>query len=271
MKKFLVTFLLVPLFSACSHAQSERVTLNGVDLAYEVHGAGPALYMLHGGMESRKSFEAQIPVFAEHFTVVAVDSREQGQSGNAPEQISYDLMAADLIALSAHLGHEKISVMGSSDGAITAMTAALEKPTLIEKLVLLGPNFHYASYPAETREFLATYEWDGNTDETRYPGIFIEHYLTGHNDLSGFGEKLQEMAQMWTNNPTFTVSDLAEITAPTLVINGDREDIPLAHILDLYEAISNAELFIVPDGTHYSLQLKPDLVNSVMLDFLLKD
>lgn len=269
MKQFL-TLLILPLLAACSHAQSERVTLNGVDLAFEVHGDGPPLYMLHGGMESRASFAKQIPVFAEHFTVVALDSREQGQSSDVPAQISYDLMSEDLLALANHLGHDKISVMGSSDGAITAMTTAFKHPARIETLILLGPNFHYSSYPAETRAFLANYKWDGNTDPAAYPGIFIAHYLTGHDDLTGFGARLEEMTQMWINNPAFTLADLATINARTLIINGDHEDIPLPHIVELYGALPNGELFIVPDGDHYSLQKKPDLVNAVMLEFLSK-
>lgn len=269
MKKHLALFIL-PLLATCSHAQTDRITLNGVDLAFEVHGSGPPLYMLHGGMESRASFARQIPVFAKYFTVVALDSREQGQSGDAPAQISYDLMSDDLLALAAHLGHETITVMGSSDGAITAITTAFKHPDRIDALILLGPNYHYSSYPAETRAFLANYEWDGNTDPAQYPGIFIEHYLTGNDDLSGFGAKLKEMAQMWTNNPNFTLADIATINTRTLVINGDHDDIPLPHIVELYEALPNAELFIVPNGDHYSLQKKPDLLNAIMLEFLIQ-
>jgi len=267
--------LLPPLFAitlvGCQTIPSENLSVNGVTLNYIVRGEGPPLYLLHGGMESRKSFENQIPAFAKHFTVVAMDSREQGRSSPAEAQISYELMSKDVIALAKHLGHERISIMGLSDGGITALTTAIQNPEIVDKLVLLGATFHYDSYPGDMRAFIANYEWDGNTDPTKYPGNFIEHYLTGRDNLDDFGDLLKEMSIMWTTSPAFTKSDLQKIEAKTLLINGDREDTILEHVLELYAGISNAQLFIVPDGTHYSLQDKPELVNSVSIKFLIEN
>ncbi len=252
-------------------AAAEKIKLNGVELDYVVHGEGPPLYLLHGGMESRDSFKKQIPVLSQHFTVVALDSREQGRSGASDEQITYDLMSADIGALAEYLGHRQISIIGLSDGGITAITTAIHRPEFIHKLVLLGATFHYESYPVGVREFIANYEWDGDTDPQRYPGNFIEHYLTGHSDLSGFAEILDEMAIMWTTSPTFEKSDLAGISAKTLVINGDHEDTALEHVVELYAGIPGAQLFVVPNGTHYALQEKSDLLNGVILDFLVDE
>ena len=141
-------------------------------------GKGPPPYLLHGGMESRDSFEKQIPEFSKHFTVVALDSREQGRSGRVEAQISYELMSKDVVALARHLGHDRISIMGLSDGGVTALTTTITTPEIIDKIILLGANYHYDSYPAETREFLANYKWDGNTDPNNYPGNFVKHYMT---------------------------------------------------------------------------------------------
>jgi len=252
-------------------AASEEATVNGVTLSYEIHGEGPPLYLLHGGMESRKSFENQIPIFAKNFTVVAVDSREQGRSGSSAAQISYDLMAADIVALAKHLGHDRISIIGLSDGGITAITLAIQNPDLIDKLVLLGATFHYNSYPSDMLVYIANYEWDGNRDPNKYPGNFIEHYLSGHDSLDGFGPLLKELSVMWTTAPTFTKSDLQKIQAKTLVINGDHQDTALEHAIELYRGIVNAQLFIVPNGTHYALQEHFELVNSVSMNFLIEN
>ncbi|MBL4870231.1 MAG: alpha/beta hydrolase, partial [Robiginitomaculum sp.] len=213
-------------------------------------------------------FKNQIPALSKLFTVVALDSREQGQSSRANAQISYELMSKDVVALAEHLGHGRISIVGSSDGGVTGLTTAINSPDLVGKLVLLGTNYHFDSYPEETREFIMSYEWDGNTSPETYPGIFIEHYMTGQDDLTDFGELLKEMSAMWTTSPTYLVSDLGKVKAKTLVINGDREDMGLEHILSLYNALSDAQLFIVPNGTHYSLQEQPELINSVIIKFL---
>lgn len=268
MKKLaILTFL--GLLACTDPAFSEKALINGVELDFVIHGEGPPLYLLHGGMESRDSFENQIPVFAEHFTIVALDSREQGRSGRSRAQISYEQMSDDVLGLATYLGHERISIMGLSDGGIIAITTAINSPDNIDKLVLLGATFHYDSYPEETREFIANYEWDGDTDPQRFPGNFIKHYLTGHEDLSDFGDVLKEMAIMWTASPTFEKSDLKAISAKTLIINGDHEDTKLGHVLELYDGIPDAQLFVVPNATHYALQEKPELVNDVIMDFLL--
>lgn len=267
MNKILFVLGLVVL-ATCNGSTSHRVTINDVTLDYLKQGTGAPVYLLHGGMESRQSFKYQIPELAKHYTVIALDSREQGRSTRSEEQISYDLMARDVVALADHLGHERISIIGSSDGAITALTVALNTPDLIDKLVLSGATYHWKAYTDEMREFIKTYEWDGNEDPTQYPGIFIRHYMTGHEDLSGFGDLLGEMSNMWVSSPNYSVSDLNKVASRTLVINGDHEDIALDHTLSLYEALPNAQLFIVPDGNHYSFEQKPELLNAVILEFM---
>lgn len=267
MKNVLFLMTLITL-AACHSVSSQSASINGVIIDYTVQGDGPPLYLLHGGMESRDSFNKQIPELSKTFTVVALDSREQGRSSRADAQISYELMSKDVVTLAQHLGHDRISIMGSSDGGVTALTTAINNPKLVEKLVLLGTNYHFDSYPEDTRKFLENYEWDGNTDPNSYPGNFIKHYMTGHDDLTEFGGLLKEMSVMWTTSPTFSISDLATIKAKTLVINGDHEDMDLNHVLSLYNALSDAQLFVVPNGTHYSLEEKPELINSVVLKFL---
>lgn len=254
--------------TACTSSTSHQVSINGVTLDYVKHGKGNPLYLLHGGMESRESFQHQIPVLSKYYTLIALDSREQGRSSRSDQQISYDLMAQDVIALAAHLNHDRISLIGSSDGAITALTVAIEKPELVNRLVLSGANYNVSAYSEDTLAFLSNYEWDGNTDNTKYPGIFIEHYNKGHDTLEDFGDLLKEMTIMWTSSPNYTVEDVRKVTAHTLIINGDHEDMPLEHTVSLYKALPNANLFVVPDGNHYSLEEKPDLLNTVILDFM---
>lgn len=177
-------------------------------------------------------------------------------------------MAKDVVALVRHLGHERISIMGHSDGGVTALTTAINSPEIVDKLVLLGANYHYDSYPSEMREFLANYEWDGNTDPDSYPGNFIKHYMSGHEDLDDFGRLLTDMSAMWTNSPSYSKTDIAKVQAKTLVVAGDHEDMALDHTISLFNALPNAQLFIVPDATNYVVQEKPKLLNAITIKFL---
>ena len=250
---------------------SEEAIINDVLLNYVVQGSGAPLYLLHGGMESRDSFTHQIPALTKHFTVVALDSREQGRSGPSDQPISYEVMAQDVLELTAHLGHDKISILGSSDGANTAIALALSHPEKVDHLILCGANFNVDAYPPEVLKFLKEYKWDGDTDPNRYPGMMIDHYLSGHDNLDGFGELLQKMTLMWTTSPNHTIEDLKAIKAKTLVINGDRDDTVLEHALALYRGLDDAQLFVVPGGSHYALQTHPEVINRAVLDFLAQD
>jgi len=248
---------------------SKTFHTDGVDLSYSVTGRGAPIYLLHGGMESRDVFTDQISALSQSYTVVALDSREQGRSSRSDAQISYTLMSQDVLALADHLGHDRLTLMGSSDGGVTALTTAIARPERVDTLILLGTNYHFEAYPKATRDFIANYEWDGQAvDPDSYPGIFIKHYKTGHDTLDGFGDLLEEMSVIWTTSPTFTPSDLAAVQARTLIINGDREDIALPHVLSLYGAIPDARLFVVPGATHYVAQEKSALINSVVLEFM---
>jgi len=78
-------------------------THDGVELYYEVYGTGDPLLLIHGNGSSIGSLAAQIDHFRPHYRVVAMDSRDQGRSGDSPDEITYEKMTDDLAALLDHL------------------------------------------------------------------------------------------------------------------------------------------------------------------------
>ena len=68
--------------------------------------------------------------------------------------------------------------------------------------------------------------------------------------------------------PALTPPDLEQITSPTLVMIGDRDEVPIEHAAELYRALPDAELAIVPGASHGLLVEKPDLCNAMILDFV---
>ena len=267
MKRFLLIFL-IACAPGCSPGPEHKLRLADVTLDYLIAGNGPPIYLLHGGMESRDSFSEQIPALAEHFTVVALDSREQGRSTKSERQITYELMAQDVAALAKHLGHDKFSIIGHSDGGVVALTTAIRYPDMVEKMVLIETVYHYEAYPAETRNYIANYEWDGNEDRAQFPGMFIDDYLKGQKDLSQFGATLAELAIMWTTTPTFSMSDLASVKAAALIINGSLDDTTLGHVESLRAGLPDARLEVVTGAAHHPHQEEPKLVNNAILAFL---
>jgi pimeloyl-ACP methyl ester carboxylesterase len=84
--------------------------VNGLNLYYEIHGAGEPLILLHSGVGAIQMFGEVLPSLAQSRRVVAVDL----QAHDRP--LSFELMAGDIAALIKHLRIEEVDVMGYSLG-----------------------------------------------------------------------------------------------------------------------------------------------------------
>ncbi|ATG54305.1 alpha/beta hydrolase [Brachybacterium ginsengisoli] len=116
--------------------------VDGIDLRYDVSGDGPALVLLHGSVLSRAIWRGLGylgPLAAEH-TVIRLDQRGHGLSGTPHDPSAYTQQAfvADLLAVLDAEGIGQAALMGYSLGARVALTAALEHPGRVTRLVSLG-------------------------------------------------------------------------------------------------------------------------------------
>jgi pimeloyl-ACP methyl ester carboxylesterase len=74
---------------------------------------------------------------------------------------------------------------------------------------------------------------------------------------------------MWDTPVILEDSDLAAISAPTLVVSGDRDEyIPLEHTLEIYRALPNAQLLVLPKRGHATFSGSAERFNPFILDFL---
>lgn len=71
--------------------------MRGIRLYHEAYGAGRPL--LHSKKVSLQSFKQNIPCFAQHCHVSAVDSRVPGKSADKGGSLSFELLADDFAAL----------------------------------------------------------------------------------------------------------------------------------------------------------------------------
>lgn len=77
--------------------------------------------------------------------------------------------------------------------------------------------------------------------------------------------------ELSASGPAFRADDVAAIRARTLVMAADDDLLPIERFADLYRAIPDAELSIVPGTSHFLLQEKPEACNAIILDFLSSD
>jgi len=108
---------------------------DGTSIAYERHGDGPPLVLLHGSSETHRAWDAVVPHLTDDFTVLVPDRRGRGESGDADE---YDLSreVEDLRAV-LDITDGDATVFGHSFGGLVTLAAATE--TDIDRLVLYEP------------------------------------------------------------------------------------------------------------------------------------
>ena len=74
---------------------------------------------------------------------------------------------------------------------------------------------------------------------------------------------------MWRTQPNFTDAQLASITAPTLLIDGDHDEIVRAeHLEHVAKLIPKAKLVFIPDASHFVMFQQPRAFNDAVLGFL---
>src|SRR5215510_10214917 len=122
-----------------SQPQARYIEANGLNIYYEELGEGEPLLLLHGGIASTSAVWADPPwgwtahtsAFAEHFRVIAPDTRGHGRTVNTGGELSYPLLADDMVALVAALGLERPLLCGFSDGGIIGSCIAMRTPGLL--------------------------------------------------------------------------------------------------------------------------------------------
>ncbi|CAI9541060.1 unnamed protein product [Staurois parvus] len=125
---------------------SERVQVNGVNLHYQRTGGGDHAVLLLPGVlgSSLTDFGPQLKQLNKNaFTLIAWDPRGYGLSIPPHRDYPMDFFerdAKDAVDLMQALQFKKFSLLGWSDGGITALIAAGTYPSLINKLVIWGAN-----------------------------------------------------------------------------------------------------------------------------------
>jgi pimeloyl-ACP methyl ester carboxylesterase len=235
-------------------AAGHYVTANGVRLYVETYGHGPPLLLLHGNGESIGSFRHQIGAFAKDYRVIAVDSRDHGQSAPTHGKLTYDLLADDMRALLDSLRVPAAHIVGWSDGGNTGLSMAVRYPSRVKSLVTMGANL-YADTTAVEANMLK-----------KYRQLYLVASILGI--VNNKYRRFRRLTALALHYPTWNPADLAAIRAPVLVVAGEKDIIKRSHTLLIAQHITGAQVQFLPGLTHYAPQENPQLFNEVVLHFL---
>jgi haloacetate dehalogenase len=120
----------------------DELDVGEVVLRVRYGGQGPAVVLLHGHPRTHATWHRVAPLLASRHTVVCPDLRGYGGSTLPPQrsdhgQSSKRAMAADVVALSRMLGHDRFAVVGHDRGALVALRAALDHPDVVDRLAIM--------------------------------------------------------------------------------------------------------------------------------------
>jgi proline iminopeptidase len=278
---------------------SFHATLNGFDIHYEVHGTGPVLMTLPNSWGlSLEGLRALYRPLEQHLTMVYFDPRGMGGSGAIREEadMSAAVVRDDFDALRRHLGLDRVHVIGWSNGAMNLILLASGRPETVDKAIFLHGAARFdaedmTAFSEKHPEWVAAYEAfqermaeadlspeDQNIAvrefviESAFPPSFADPQLAA--------EKLPEMYAhtrfSWAHwqysqqeFPTFDARDrLGSITAPSLVLAGAHDSIPLERAEELYRGIPTAMFKVFDHSGHFAPVEEPELFESTVLGFL---
>ena len=234
---------------------------------YDEAGTGEPLVLLHGGIVTNETWGPQLVELPEHFHVFAPERRGHGHTPDVDGPFHYATMAQDTIGFLEQVVKEPAHLVGWSDGGIIGLLIAIERPDLVKKLVAISANYNLDGMPDEAKAgLLAT------PPEADDMAMMRQLYEAASPDgPEHWPVVFRKFLQMATNEPDIPLSDLAKITLPTLIASGDDDMVALEHTLEIYRAIPKAELAIVPGTSHCLAMEKPELVDKIIIDFLVKE
>ena len=218
------------------------LTVNGIEMYYEVHGDGPPLLLLHGGSGSIP--EKWIPLFTPHFRVIAPEQMGHGGTADLVDRpFHYHEMAEDTVELMRQLSVGAALVVGYSDGGIIGIDMAIHHPERLTKLAVTGANAHFDGYTAENLE------WARSFDPASQP-VSDDYARLSPDGREHWPVVLERLKTMWAAEPTFTTEELQSIQTPTLLIVGDRDIVTPEHAVEMYRTIPGAQLCVVANAGH---------------------
>lgn len=212
---------------------------------YEEYGAGKPLVLLHGFGGCAQNWYPFIDELSNHHRLIVVDLRGHGHSTNPQNKFTHRQAADDVFLLLDKLGIDRFSAMGMSSGAMALLHMATSQPKRIDSMVLVSATTHF---PAQARAIMRRASFGTLPPQVRE--IYRECAQRGDKQIreliaqfNAFGEN--------SNDMNFASESLSTIPARTLVVHGDRDNFfPVEIAVDIYRAIPDAALWIIPGGDH---------------------
>ena len=247
-----------------------KLSRDGIDIYYEVHGSGPPVLLTHGYSSTAEMWQGQVEALAKHHRLVLWDMRGHGRSDYPEDPSAYSEAAtvADMAALLDEVGAASAIVGGLSLGGYMSLAFYRAHPNRVHALLIIdtGPGFK----KDEARE-----AWNKRAHETgdrfEREGLTVlqsasrERSGVSHRDASGLARAARGML---TQRDARVIESLPDIKVPSLVVVG-ADDAPFLAASDYMAAkIPGAAKVVIPAAGHAVNIDQPQAFIDAVLPFL---
>ncbi len=266
-------------------------TKDGTTIFYKDWGAGPVITFSHGWPLSADAWDAQMLFLGQHgYRVIAHDRRGHGRSGQTWAGNNMDQYADDLAELIKHLNVTDITMVGHSTGGgevaryiLRHGSARVSKVVLISSVppIMLKTETNPGGLPISVfdsiragvagdrsqfyKDLSLPFYGYNKPDAKISEGVREEFWRLGmQSSIIGSYDCIKAFSE------TDQTEDLKKIEVPTLIIQGDADQIvPIDDAGKLQaKLVKKATLKVVPGAPHGLCTTHADLVNKELLAFL---
>ncbi len=254
---------------------AELAEVNGVRLAYQVHGSGRPLVLLHGGFGSVEMFGPNVAALAAGRRVIGVDLQSHGRTPAVDRPMRFETMADDVAALIRHLGHERADVMGFSLGGGVALRTAIQHPEVVDRLVVVSAPIRRSAWLPEHVE-----AFDRMGPEIAEPFKQTPLYAA----YREIAPRVEDWSVLVTQLTTLLKLDYdwtqeaRHLRMPVLIVVGDADGVSPGHAAEFFGLLGGGRrdavwdrsgmtkhaLAVLPRVTHYDINVSPALAAAVV-------
>lgn len=264
------------------------VETNEIETYYESHGEGQPIVLVHGAWVDRRMWDSQVEALSQEYRVITYDLRGHGRtSPSAERSYTIELLAADLRALIETLSLSRPILCGLSLGGMVAQTYAVRYDRLaalvlagtavstrltrrdrLQRLLfpkwsmtgtvrLLGPE-RYVDWAFWLANRTRGTDWFGRDE-------FVQSYV--RETMSAF--ETREFNEVFDAIYGFRRTDLAAITIPTLIINGEGESRSVfKHAAYIERTVPGSRSVVIPEAGHTVNMENPAAFTAELREFL---
>lgn len=250
-------------------------SINGIQLQYQTHGAGPPLVFAHGAGGNMMSWWQQIPHFRNQYRCVVFDHRAFGRSVDEPDGPGRRAFAEDLRQLLDGVGVERTAIVAQSMGGRTTVGFAVRHPERVHAIVFAGTTGGAVS--ADVRAAQAEYRKTAAGRKSLAHRAFAPRLRHERPDLAYLYRLIGRLNPKRPDDflapiPGYIGSSaqrLAELGVPILFLVGEEDSITPPHIIEMaHEEVPGSQFDVIEGAGHSAYFERAEAFNERVGRFL---